>query len=92
MRESTIQIIGKENFLKICKKFFLNKREIEVLRNLFEKWDRISEPIGSLEREAKKLIEGAEELVKIPEERRDRFLAALSEVSRLYAILGKERH
>ncbi|MCD6500903.1 hypothetical protein J7K42_02765 [bacterium] len=36
MKDSTIQIIGEENFLKICRKFSLAEKEIEILKKILK--------------------------------------------------------
>jgi len=51
----TIEFLGEDNFLRICRDFSLKKQEIELLRKVIDKLDKLDE---------------MDEILKIPEQGR----------------------
>lgn len=88
----TIEFLGEENFLNICKKFSLKEEEVEIVRGIIEKWDETLKITDTQTRSSRKAEIGFEEFLKISQERRERFVGALFEVNSLFATLFRQRH
>lgn len=92
MEKSIVQAIGENNFQEICMKFSLDEQEVELMVNILEKREdfilrkwQAKEPLDTKENK-RGLRSIIKEFRKVPEDRKDNFLAALSEVGRAFAI------
>ena len=88
----TIEFLGEENFLNICKKFSLKEKEIETVRKIIEKWDEASKIPDREEGLTKEGKIGFDEFLKIPQERRVKCFMALLETVSLFAESSQRRN
>lgn len=87
----TIEFLGEENFLQICRNQNLSIQEIKTTREIIEKWDETMKIKDQEERMAKKIVIAAEKIADFSLEERGRILKALQAVTSLFVQLVRSR-
>lgn len=87
----TFEVLGEENFKKICQKFDLTEEETKTLREIIEKWDALMVVSDFEIRLQKKMEVAIPKIAKFPSERQAQILPALLEINLLFAELGLKR-
>lgn len=78
---STIEFIGEENFLTVCRECELGTNEIEILRKIISVWDLLMIIPDPKERIRKKMEVSIEAIKDLPLEKRERLLSAQLKIS-----------